>query len=137
MLGRRNFSIWLHRFYRHPQFGTQLAPLGTMGTAFRRVAAARLDPKRPVLCFAHAISMTGRELATAMQYGLAPKVFVIDNGTYVRSACMGAGVSRRVFGTDLRNPDFAMYARSFGADGFTINDDKGRREGDGAGLRSR
>jgi len=26
--------------------------------------------------------MTGQELATAMQYGLAPKVFVIDNGTY-------------------------------------------------------
>jgi acetolactate synthase-1/2/3 large subunit len=30
----------------------------------------------------------------------------------------------RVFGTDLRNPDFAMFARSFGADGFTIDNDK-------------
>jgi acetolactate synthase-1/2/3 large subunit len=30
----------------------------------------------------------------------------------------------RVFGTDLKNPDFAMFARSFGADGFTIEDDK-------------
>jgi acetolactate synthase-1/2/3 large subunit len=30
----------------------------------------------------------------------------------------------RVFGTDLKNPDFAMFARSFGADGFTIENDK-------------
>ena len=30
--GAGNFSIWLHRFYRYPQFGTQLAPLsGSMG----------------------------------------------------------------------------------------------------------
>jgi acetolactate synthase-1/2/3 large subunit len=127
--GAGNFSIWLHRFYRHPKFGTQLAPVsGTMGYGFpAAVAAARLDPKRPVLCFAGDgdFLMTGQEIATAMQYGLAPKVFVIDNGTYgtIRMH-QEREYPGRVFGTDLRNPDFAMYARAFGADGFTIDNDK-------------
>lgn len=127
--GAGNFSIWLHRFYRHPKFGTQLAPIsGTMGYGFpAAVAAAKLDPKRPVLCFAGDgdFLMTGQELATAMQYGLAPKIFVIDNGTYgtIRMH-QEKEYPGRVFGTDLQNPDFAAYARAFGADGFTIDSDK-------------
>lgn len=127
--GAGNFSIWLHRFYRHPKFGTQLAPIsGTMGYGFpAAVAAAKLDPKRPVLCFAGDgdFLMTGQELATAMQYGLAPKIFVIDNGTYgtIRMH-QEKEYPGRVFGTDLQNPDFAVYARAFGADGFTIDSDK-------------
>ena len=127
--GAGNFSIWLHRFYRHPKFGTQLAPIsGTMGYGVpAAVAAAKLDPKRTVLCFAGDgdFLMTGQELATAMQYGLAPKIFVIDNGTYgtIRMH-QEREYPGRVFGTDLRNPDFAMFARSFGADGFTIDDNK-------------
>jgi acetolactate synthase-1/2/3 large subunit len=128
--GAGNFSIWLHRFYRHPKFGTQLAPIsGTMGYGFpAAVGAAKLDPKRPVLCFAGDgdFLMTGQELATAMQYGLSPKVFVIDNGTYgtIRMH-QERDYPGRVFGTDLKNPDFAAYARAFGADGFTIDSDKG------------
>jgi len=126
--GAGNFSIWLHRFYRHPKFGTQLAPIsGTMGYGFpAAVAAARINPRRTALCFAGDgdFMMTGQELATAMQYGLAPKVFVIDNGTYgtIRMH-QEREYPGRVFGTDLRNPDFAAYARAFGADGFTIDKD--------------
>jgi acetolactate synthase-1/2/3 large subunit len=127
--GAGNFSIWLHRFYRHPKFGSQLAPVsGTMGYGFpAAVAAAKLDPRRTVVCFAGDgdFLMTGQELATAMQYGLAPKVFVIDNGTYgtIRMH-QEREYPGRVFGTDLKNPDFAAYARAFGADGFTIASDK-------------
>ncbi len=127
--GAGNFSIWLHRFYRHPQFGTQLAPIsGTMGYGFpAAVAAARINPGRTALCFAGDgdFLMTGQELATAVQYGLAPKVFVIDNGTYgtIRMH-QERDYPGRVFGTDLKNPDFAAYARAFGADGFTIGSDK-------------
>jgi acetolactate synthase-1/2/3 large subunit len=80
-----------------------------------------------VLCFAGDgdFLMTGQELATAMQYGLAPKVFVIDNNTYgtIRMH-QERDYPGRVFGTDLKNPDFAAYARAFGADGFTIANDK-------------
>jgi acetolactate synthase-1/2/3 large subunit len=62
--------------------------------------------------------MTGQELATAVQYELKITVLVVNNGMY--------GTIRmhqerehpgRVIGTGLRNPDFAAYARAFGAFG--------------------
>jgi len=51
--GAGNFSVWLHRFYRYPQFGTQLAPLsGSMGYGVpAAVAAKRVHPERTVMAF--------------------------------------------------------------------------------------
>jgi acetolactate synthase-1/2/3 large subunit len=127
--GAGNFSAWLHRFYRYPKFGTQLAPLsGSMGYGVpAAVAAKRIHPERTVMAFSGDgdFLMTGQELATAMQYGLAVRLFVIDNNTYgtIRMH-QEREYPGRVFGTDLRNPDFAAYARSFGAEGFTIASDK-------------
>ena len=127
--GAGNFSAWLHRFYRYPKFGTQLAPLsGSMGYGVpAAVAAKRIHPERTVMAFSGDgdFLMTGQELATAMQYGLAVRLFVIDNNTYgtIRMH-QERDYPGRVFGTDLRNPDFAAYARSFGAEGFTIASDK-------------
>ncbi|HLL26570.1 MAG TPA: thiamine pyrophosphate-binding protein [Xanthobacteraceae bacterium] len=127
--GAGNFSAWLHRFYRYPQFGTQLAPLsGSMGYGVpAAIAAKRIHPERTVMAFSGDgdFLMTGQELATAMQYGLAVRLFVIDNGTYgtIRMH-QEREYPGRVFGTDLRNPDFAAYARAFGAEGFTIENDK-------------
>jgi acetolactate synthase-1/2/3 large subunit len=126
--GAGNFSVWLHRFYRYPRLNTQLAPLsGSMGYGVpAAVAASRLFPDRTVLSFSGDgdFLMTGQELATAVQYGLAPKLFVIDNGTYgtIRMH-QEREYPGRVFGSDLRNPDFSAYARSFGADGYTIASD--------------
>jgi acetolactate synthase-1/2/3 large subunit len=60
--------------------------------------------------------MTGQELATAMQYGLDPVLLVINNGMYgtIRMH-QEREYPGRVSGTDLVNPDFAGYARAFGA----------------------
>jgi len=127
--GAGNFSVWLHRFYRYPKFGTQLAPLsGSMGYGVpAAVAAKRIHPERTVMAFSGDgdFLMTGQELATAMQYGLAVRLFVIDNTTYgtIRMH-QEREYPGRVFGTDLRNPDFAAYARAFDAEGFTIENDK-------------
>jgi acetolactate synthase-1/2/3 large subunit len=127
--GAGNFSVWLHRFYRYPQFGTQLAPLsGSMGYGVpAAVAAKRIHPERTVMAFSGDgdFLMTGQELATAMQYGLAVRLFVIDNRTYgtIRMH-QEREYPGRVFGTDLQNPDFAAYARAFGAEGFIIENDK-------------
>ena len=127
--GAGNFSVWLHRFYRYPKFGTQLAPLsGSMGYGVpAAVAAKRVHPERTVMAFSGDgdFLMTGQELATAMQYGLAVRLFVIDNSTYgtIRMH-QEREYPGRVFGTDLQNPDFAAYARAFGAEGFTIASDK-------------
>ncbi len=60
--------------------------------------------------------MTGQELATAVQYGAKPKIVISDNGTYgtIRQP-QECNFPRRVSGTDLKNPDFSAWARSFGA----------------------
>jgi acetolactate synthase-1/2/3 large subunit len=65
--------------------------------------------------------MNGQELATAVQYGAAFVAFVVNNGLYgtIRMH-QEREYPGRVFGTDLRNPDFAAYARAFGGHGETV-----------------
>ena len=65
--------------------------------------------------------MTGQELATAVQYDAPIVVLVVDNGMYgtIRMH-QERHFPGRVSGTDLRNPDFAALARSFGAIGERV-----------------
>jgi acetolactate synthase-1/2/3 large subunit len=65
--------------------------------------------------------MTGGELATAMQYGARVKTFISNNGSYgtIRMH-QEIAYKGRVHGTELRNPDFAKWAESFGALGLRI-----------------
>jgi acetolactate synthase-1/2/3 large subunit len=90
------------------------------------IAAKRLHPGRVALAFCGDgdFMMTGQELATAVQYGIAVKILVIDNGTYgtIRMH-QEREYPGRVSGTDLRNPDFAALARAYGAEGFTVSKD--------------
>jgi acetolactate synthase-1/2/3 large subunit len=53
------------------------------------------------------------------------KILVIDNGSYgtIRMH-QEKHYPGRVFGTDLRNPDFAALARAYGAEGFTAARDE-------------
>ena len=123
--GAGNFAAWLHRFYRHRARRAQLAPTsGAMGYGFPAAIAAKLAaPEREVVCFAGDgdFLMTGNEMATAVQYGANVVVVVVDNGSYgtIRMHQERA-YPGRVEATDLRNPDFAAYARSFGAWAATV-----------------
>ena len=67
--------------------------------------------------------MNGQEFATAVQYDLAIVVVVIDNGMYgtIRMH-QEREYPGRVSATQLRNPDFAAYARAFGGHGETVED---------------
>ena len=118
--GAGNFASWLHRFYRHRAWPTQLAATsGAMGYGFPAAIAAKLvHPGREVICFAGDgdFLMTGQELATAVQYGANLVTIVVDNGSYgTIRAHQERRYPGRISGTDLSNPDFAAYARSFGA----------------------
>jgi acetolactate synthase-1/2/3 large subunit len=123
--GAGNFSVWVHRFWRWHAYGTQLAPTsGAMGYGVPAALAAKsLDPGRTVVCFAGDgdFLMSGQELATARQYDLPVLVVVVDNGMFgtirMHQERMFPG---RVVGTDLVNPDFAAFARSFGAFGENV-----------------
>ena len=65
--------------------------------------------------------MSAAELATAVQYGLDVIVLVVDNGIYgtirMHQERLYPG---RVVGTDLVNPGFADFARSFGCHAETV-----------------
>ena len=123
--GAGNFAGWLHRHFRYKGFRTQLGPSnGSMGYGFPAAVAAKLThPERPVVavCGDGDFLMNGQELATAVQYGAAFVALVVNNGLYgtIRMH-QEREYPGRVFGTALQNPDFAAYARAFGAHGETV-----------------
>jgi acetolactate synthase I/II/III large subunit len=123
--GAGNYAIWIHRFYHFRKFGTQLAPTsGSMGYGVpAAVAAKRLKPDTPVVSFAGdgCFLMNGQEFATAVQHDLPIIVVVVDNGMYgtIRMH-QERDYPGRVSATQLKNPDFAAYARAFGGHGETV-----------------
>ncbi len=124
--GAGNYAAWLHRFHRHRSRPTQLAPTsGAMGYGLPAAIAAKLlHPDRDVVAVAGdgCFLMTGQELATAVQYGANIVVLVVDNGSFgtIRMHQETRYPGRNI-ATDLINPDFAAYARAFGAWSTMIN----------------
>jgi acetolactate synthase I/II/III large subunit len=123
--GAGNFAGWIARYYQYTGFRTQLAPAnGSMGYGVPAAVAAKIAcPQRTVLAFSGDgdFLMNGQELATAVQYAAAVKVFVVNNGMYgtIRMH-QERDYPTRVSGTALRNPDFAALARAFGLHGETV-----------------
>ncbi|RWG85545.1 thiamine pyrophosphate-binding protein [Mesorhizobium sp.] len=123
--GAGNYATWVHRFHRSRRFGTQAAPTsGSMGYGTpAAVAAKALYPDRTVVAFAGdgCFLMNGQEFATAVQYGLPIIVVVVNNGIYgtIRMH-QEREYPNRVVATDLKNPDFAALARSYGGHGETV-----------------
>ena len=123
--GAGNYAVWAQRFLTYREGMRQLAPRnGSMGYGLPAgVAAALTRPGRQVVTFAGdgCFLMNGQELATAVAAEAAPLILVTDNGTYgtIRKHQELAHPGR-VSGTDLVNPDFAAYARAFGAHGETV-----------------
>jgi acetolactate synthase-1/2/3 large subunit len=124
--GAGNHTVWIHRFWRFHSFPSQLAPTsGAMGYGVpAAVAAKAIAPERTVICWSGDgdFVMSGQELATAVQYDLPIVVIVVDNAMYgtIRMH-QERHFPGRVVGTDLVNPDFAAYARAFGAHGETVD----------------
>ncbi|CAB3792130.1 thiamine pyrophosphate-binding protein [Pararobbsia alpina] len=123
--GAGNYTVWVHRFYRYRHPATQLAPTsGAMGYGFPAAIAAKLRyPRRTVVCFAGdgCFMMYPQELATAMQYGAAVIVIVVNNGMLgtIRMH-QEREYPGRISATGLRNPDFVAFAKSFGAYGERV-----------------
>jgi acetolactate synthase-1/2/3 large subunit len=123
--GAGNYTSWVHRFHQYRRFKTQLGPTsGAMGYGLpAAIAAKSLHPERTVIAFAGdgCFLMTGQELATAVRHQLAIVVIVVNNSQYgtIRMH-QERHYPGRVHGTALVNPDFAAYARSFGAHGELV-----------------
>lgn len=118
--GAGNFAGWWHRYWRYAGYPSQLAPTcGAMGYGVPAAIAAALRlPDQTVVAVAGDgdFLMNGQELATAQQYGANLIVLVVDNSAYgtIRMH-QEREFPGRVSATRLANPDFAAFARSFGA----------------------
>ncbi|TCL08808.1 acetolactate synthase large subunit [Shimia isoporae] len=123
--GAGNYAVWLHRFHAHRTYRTQLAPTsGSMGYGVPAAVAAKLEkPESTVVSVAGdgCFLMTAQEMATAKKYDLPIIYLVVNNGMY--------GTIRmhqerhhpgRVISTELVNPDFVTYAKSFGIPGEVV-----------------
>jgi len=126
-----NFSSFIHRYIGFKPGQTFLASVvGAMGAGMpMAVAGGMRHPTRQVVAFVGdgGALMTGNEIATARQYGINPILVISDNAMY---GTIGMHHEVRYPGrpyknaTRLTNPDFAMWAKSFGAEGITVTDEK-------------
>jgi acetolactate synthase-1/2/3 large subunit len=123
--GAGNYAAFLHRHFVYKGYRSELGPTsGSMGYGLPAAVAAKLAaPERTVVAFAGdgCFMMTAQELATAMQYELPVIVIVANNAMYATIRMhQEQHFPGRVSATDLVNPDFAAFARSFGAHGERV-----------------
>lgn len=117
--GAGNYSVWVHRFYRHTRYRTQLAPTsGSMGYGLPAAIAAKLvHPDRVVVAFAGdgCLQMTLQELGTIAENGLKIVIVVVNNSMYATIRMhQEVHYPGRISGTDLSNPDFVALASAYG-----------------------
>lgn len=107
------FPIYDPRNFLHPNIGVAL------GYAYPAAIGAKAAyPERPVVCFCGdgGFLMGAMEMATAMKYGLNVIAIVINDDAL--SAIKGSqrqAFDGRIIDTELQNPDFVKFAKSFGA----------------------
>ena len=107
------FPIYNPRTFLYPNIGVAL------GYAYPAAIGAKIaHPERPVICFSGdgGFLMGAMEMATAIKYGINVIAVVInDNALSAIKGSQRKGFEGRTIGTDLHNPDFVAFARSFGA----------------------
>ena len=123
--GAGNFAAFLHRFYPYGGFKSQLAPAnGSMGYGLPAAIAAKIvDPTRVAIAFCGDgdFMMNCQELATAMRYQAKPIVIIVNNGMYgtIRMH-QEREYKARVSGTELTNPNFIDFAKSFSMPAYRV-----------------
>jgi acetolactate synthase I/II/III large subunit len=125
--GAGNYAAWLHRYYQHKGWKTQLAPTsGAMGYGLPAAIAAKIiHPERMVIAVAGdgCFMMAAPELATAVHHGASIIVLVINNSQYgtIRMHQERSYPARRS-ATQLTNPDFVALAKSFGFESWKVTE---------------
>ncbi|RKW71373.1 thiamine pyrophosphate-dependent enzyme [Galactobacter caseinivorans] len=139
--GAGEHTNWAHRYFPTGFYASMIsARNGSMGYSVPSAVAASLNyPERLVVSIAGdgEFLMNGQELATATQYGATPLVIVMDNQEYgtIRTH-QERHYPDRVSGTQLRNPDFALMAQSFGGFGARIERNEQIQEALDGALRA-
>jgi len=120
----RNFRMKKQRF-------AMSGYLATMGFGLPGAIAAKLAyPESPVFCITGdgGFAMAMADFVTAVKYNLPIVVIILNNHELGMIRVEQKIENYENFATDLKNPDFAMYAKACGGEGKRVNepDDLGR-----------
>jgi acetolactate synthase-1/2/3 large subunit len=119
------YKIWFARNYPAAEPNTVLLDnaLATMGAGLpSAMEVARLSPQKRVMaiCGDGGFMMNSQELETAVRLGLNLVVLVLDDSSYGMIRWKQYGMGYPDFGLEFKNPDFVMYAQSYGAKGHRV-----------------
>ncbi|WP_341991115.1 acetolactate synthase large subunit [Azorhizobium sp. AG788] len=119
------YKIWFARHYRTQVANTLLLDnaLATMGAGLpSAMMAAILNPEKRVMavCGDGGFMMNSQEMETAVRLGLNLVVMVLKDGAYGMIRWKQAVDDFPDFGMTFGNPDFVLYAQSYGAKGSRV-----------------
>ena len=119
------YKIWFARNYKANKPNTVLLDnaLATMGAGLPSAIAAKIvHPQRKVMaiCGDGGFMMNSQELETAVRLGLDLVVVILCDNAYGMIKWKQANMGFDDFALDYGNPDFVMYANSYGAQGHRI-----------------
>jgi len=119
------YKIWFARQYRSMMGNTLLLDnaLATMGAGLPSCMAAKLvhpDRVSIAVCGDGGFMMNSQEIETALRLNQHIVVVVLNNNAYGMIAWKAHQMGMDDFGLEYGNPDFAAYARAYGAIGHSI-----------------
>lgn len=119
------YKIWFARNYKAHKPNTVLLDnaLATMGAGLPSAMAAHLVcPDRPVVavCGDGGFMMNSQELETAVRLEMNLTVIILRDNGYGMIRWKQSNMGFADFGLDYGNPDFVMYAQSYGAKGHRV-----------------
>ena len=119
------YKLWFARNYRAYFPNTLLLDnaLATMGAGLPVAMAAKITyPERNVLavCGDGGFMMNSQEMETVVRLKLDLVVLILTNNKYGMIRWKQEAAGFQDFGLDFSNPDFELYARSYGAKGHKI-----------------
>ena len=120
------YKLWFSRLYKAYKPNTVLLDnaLATMGAGLSSgILAKMLNPNRKVLaiCGDGGFMMNSQELETAIRYKIPIVVLILNDNAFGFIKWKQEVSGFPDFGLEYGNPDFVSYAKSYGAEGFKIN----------------
>ena len=120
------YKIWFARSYPTTQPNTILLDnaLATMGAGLpSAMEAARLYPECRVMaiCGDGGFMMNSQEIETAIRLNLNLVILILKDDSYGMIRWKQYGMGLPDYGLEYGNPDFVLYANSYGAKGHRVN----------------
>ena len=127
------YKIWFARNYKAYKPNTLLLDnaLATMGAGLPSAMMAKMMyPEKKVLSVVGdgGFMMNSQELETAVRLGLDLVVVIITDNAYGMIQWKQQTMGMKNFGLEFNNPDFVMYAQSYGAYGHRVTKDDNFKE---------